>query len=127
MGYKIKLKYPLFLRDINKHKVNNEENNIVNNYPIITIEDNFNIKIKPNTFYNINNDEDDEINITFIDEEFYTDTVENEFIFNINSPANISFNKEIKWDNNKEPDLTQIGVYTINIVNDIACYTFANT
>lgn len=124
MGYKIKPKYPLFLRNINKHKVNNEENNI-NDYPIITIKDNFDIEAKPNTVYNINNSEDDEINITFVNEEFYADNVTNKFIFNINSPANISFDKEIKW-SNKEPDLTQTGIYTISIVNGIG-YTFANT
>lgn len=128
MGNPIKPKYPLFLRNINKDKVNNEgNNNTVSNYPITTIEDNFNIELKPNTFYNINNDENDEINITFVNEEFYTDSVTNKFIFNINSPANISFNKEIKWNNNKEPDLTQIGVYTISIVNGVGVYTFVNT
>lgn len=50
-----------------------------------------------------------------------------EFMFNFNSPANIIFNNIIKWNNNKEPDLTQEGVYTISIVNGVGCYTFVNS
>ena len=121
MSVPVNPKYPLFLRDIDK------DNTTVDGYPVVTVEDNFNIEAKPNTFYNIDNSEDDEINIIFVNEEFYANTVANEFIFNINSPANISFDKEIKWNNNEEPDLTQIGVYTINIINGVACYTFVNT
>ena len=125
MGSPVKPKYPLFLRNVNKHKINNEgNNNIINDYPIITIEDNFDIEAEPNTFYNIKNNNDDEININFKAEEFYANTVVNEFIFNINSPANISFDKEIKWNNNEEPDLTQEGIYTISILNGVGCYTF---
>lgn len=120
MSVPVNPKYPLFLRDIDK------DCDSVDGYQVITIEDNFNINAKPNTFYNIDNSEDDEINIIFVNEEFYANTVVNEFIFNINSPANISFDKEIKWNNNEEPDLTQIGVYTISIVNGVGCYTFVN-
>ena len=121
MGSPIKPKYPLFLRD------NDCDCDSIGGYPILTIKDNFNIEAKPNTFYNINNGENDEINITFVDEEFYADIVANEFIFNINSPANISFDKEIKWNNNEEPDLNQQGICTISILNGVGCYTFVNS
>lgn len=120
MGYKVKPKYPLIVGYINK-------NNICNGYPIIIIKDNFNIKAKPNTFHDIKNTVGDEINIAFVDEEFYNTNVTNEFIFNIHSPANISFDKEIKWNNDGEPDLTQIGIYTISILNGVGCYTFVNS
>lgn len=50
----------------------------------------------------------------------------NEFVFNINSPATIIFNEEIKWNNNSIPDLTNSGIYTISIVNGVGCYTFIN-
>lgn len=52
--------------------------------------------------------------------------IANEFVFNINSPANIIFNVPVNWNNNIAPDLTQIGTYTISIVNGIGCYTFVN-
>jgi hypothetical protein len=47
-----------------------------------------------------------------------------EFIFNFNSPANIIFNNDIKWNNDNVPDLTEEGVCTISIVNGVGCYTF---
>ena len=50
--------------------------------------------------------------------------IANEFVFNINSPANIIFNNDIKWNNGNIPDLTQFGVYTISILNGVGCYTF---
>lgn len=50
----------------------------------------------------------------------------NEFVFNINSPANIISNQTIKWHNDNIPDLTEEGVYTISIVNGVGCYTFVN-
>lgn len=118
MGYRLKPKYPLFLKDIDK------ECDSIGGYPIVIVEDDFNIAAKSNTFYNINNSENDEININFVHDEFYSNTVVNEFVFNINSPANITFNKEIKWNNDEEPDLTQEGMYTISIVNGVGCYTF---
>lgn len=121
MGNPIKPKYPLFLKDIDK------DCDSVGGYPVVTVEDDFNIEAKPNTFYNINNDEDDEININFKDEEFYARTVVNEFVFNINSPANISFDKEIKWNNDNAPDLTKTGIYTISILDGVGCYTFVNS
>lgn len=71
MGSPINPKYPLFLRDINKNKINNEENNITGGYPVVTIEDNFNIEAEPNTFYNIKNNVDNEVSINFKPEEFY--------------------------------------------------------
>jgi hypothetical protein len=89
-------------------------------YPIVTVEDNFNIEAKPNVFYDIKNGEDTEINITFIRKK---DVIE-EYIFNINSPANIIFNDEIKWNNDNLPDLEQEGIYTISILNGVGCYTF---
>jgi hypothetical protein len=52
--------------------------------------------------------------------------IANEFVFNIKSPANIIFNVPVNWNNNIAPDLTQIGTYTISIVNGIGCYTFVN-
>lgn len=52
--------------------------------------------------------------------------VTNEFVFNINAPANIIFNRTIKWHNNTPPDLTSEGVCTISIVNGVGCYTFVN-
>ena len=60
-------KYPLFLRDFGKNKANNEGNNIVGGYPIVTVEDNFNIEAKPNTFYNIKNNAGSEVSINFKD------------------------------------------------------------
>lgn len=51
----------------------------------------------------------------------------NEFVFNINSPANIIFNEEIKWNNDSIPDLTKSGIYTISILNSVGCYTFVNS
>lgn len=125
MGRPIKPKYPLFLKDVDE--IDDLKNNSSKGYQVVTVKDNFDIEAKPNTFYNITNGEDDEINITFVDEEFYANTVVNEFIFNINSPANISFDKEIKWNNNEEPDLTKEGIYTISIVNGVGCYTFVNS
>lgn len=53
--------------------------------------------------------------------------VVNEFVFNINSPANIIFNEEIKWNNDSIPDLTKTGICTISIVNGVGCCTFVNS
>ena len=108
MAIPINSKYPLFLRDN------------VDGYPIVTIENNFNIDAKPNVFYDIKNNIDDEINITFIQNK----GVMEEYVFNINSPANVIFDNKIKWDENDVPDLKQEGVYTISIVNCVGCYTF---
>jgi hypothetical protein len=36
-------------------------------YPVVTVEDDFNITAKPNTFYNIKNSPDSEISINFKD------------------------------------------------------------
>lgn len=58
MATPVNPKYPLFLREINK------DNTTVGGYPIITVEDNFNIKAEPNTFYNIKNNINSEILIT---------------------------------------------------------------
>lgn len=41
-------------------------------YPVVTVENDFNIEAQPNTFYNIRNAEDSQVNISFKDEEFYT-------------------------------------------------------
>lgn len=49
-----------------------------------------------------------------------------EFVFNVNSPANIIFNQHIKWHNDNMPDLTQEGTYTISVFNRVGCYTFVN-
>lgn len=73
MGYKIKSKYPLFLRDIGKGC------DSVSGYPVVTVEDNFNIEAKPNTFYNIKNNADSEVNINFKSEEYYV-TGKNKYI-----------------------------------------------
>lgn len=50
--------------------------------------------------------------------------VANEYVFNINSPANVTFNQYIKWNNGNEPDLSQNGIYTISLLNGVGCYTF---
>lgn len=50
--------------------------------------------------------------------------VANEYVFNINSPANVTFNQSIKWNNGNEPDLSQNGIYTISLLNGVGCYTF---
>ena len=50
--------------------------------------------------------------------------VANEYVFNINSPANVTFNQDIKWNNGNEPDLTQNGTYTISLLNGVGCFTF---
>lgn len=39
-------------------------------YPVVTVENDFNIEAQPNTFYNIKNSPDNEVNINFKDEEF---------------------------------------------------------
>lgn len=51
----------------------------------------------------------------------------NEFVFNVNSPANVIFNQNIKWNNDNTPDLTKTGIYTISILNGVGCYTFVNS
>jgi hypothetical protein len=48
----------------------------------------------------------------------------NEFVFNVNSPANITFSNIINWNNGNIPDLTIEGICTISIVNGVGCYTF---
>lgn len=50
--------------------------------------------------------------------------VANEYVFNINSPANVTFNQSIKWNNGNEPDLSQNGIYTISLLNGVGCFTF---
>lgn len=67
-----------------------------------------------------------------IDVKIYKNPVEisnhiNEFVFNINSPANIIFTQKIKWHNDNIPDFAEEGVYTISIVNGVGCYTCVNT
>lgn len=52
--------------------------------------------------------------------------IANEFVFSVNSPANIIFSNDIKWNNDNVPDLTEEGVCTISIVNGVGCYTFVN-
>ena len=71
MASPINVKYPLFLRDFGKNKANNEGNSAAGGYPIITVQDNFNINARPNTFYNIKNTTNDKVNINFNSEEFY--------------------------------------------------------
>ena len=39
-------------------------------YPVVTVENDFNIEAQPNTFYNIKNSPDNEVNINFKDKEF---------------------------------------------------------
>lgn len=52
--------------------------------------------------------------------------VTNEVVFNVKTPANIIFNRTIKWHNNTPPDLSQTGTCTLSIVNGVGCYTFVN-
>lgn len=70
MGYKVKPKYPLFLRDVNKGSVNEKEiKNIINTqkgYPKIVVEGGtgvINLYAKANIFYDIKNTPDDAIKI----------------------------------------------------------------
>lgn len=51
--------------------------------------------------------------------------IANEFVFNINCPANLSINQNIKWAAS-EPDLSDEGTCTISLVNGVGCYTFVN-
>ena len=50
--------------------------------------------------------------------------VANEYVFNIKSPANVTFNQSIKWNNGNEPGLSQNGTYTISLLNGVGCFTF---
>lgn len=50
-------------------------------YPVVTVEDNFNIEAKPNTFYNIKNNADSEVSINFNPEEFYATGVSDRKVF----------------------------------------------
>lgn len=70
--------------------------------------------------------EDDNINVVVFQNPIEASTSINEFIININTPANIVFNLPIKWHNDNVPDLTKEGIYTISIVNGVGCYTFVN-
>lgn len=76
------------------------------------------------------NAEDDYIEFPIVNKVLNKDVkpsnIVNEFVFNINSPANIIFNEKIKWNNDSTPDLTKTGICTISIVNGIGCYTFVN-
>ena len=65
------------LKEIDKNVENlgvgggNTPTSISGGYPVVTVEDDFNITAEPNTFYNIKNNADSEININFNPEEFY--------------------------------------------------------
>jgi hypothetical protein len=92
MGLPINPKYPLFLREINKN------NAIVGGYPVVTVEDNFNIEAKSNTFYNIKNNADTEVNINFKSEEFYATGKNKHIMFtydNVNPEGIIGFASHI--------------------------------
>lgn len=60
------------------------------------------------------------------EDQLASDTIK-EFLFNVNSPANIVFNESVKWHNDNTPDLTKTGIYTISILNGVGCYTFVNS
>lgn len=104
MGSPIKPKYPLFLKEINKG------NTTVGGYPIVTVEDNFNIEAKPNTFYNIKNNVDSEVSINFNVNELYATGKSKYIMFTFdggNSPDNFignltSIGGVIAPDNTKE-------------------------
>ena len=114
--------------DLTQKSTKKKTQNIASNgYPVVTVEDNFNIEAKPNAFYNIKNSANTEVNINFKHEEFSNTSITNEFIFNFISPSNITFNEEIKWNNDNAPDLTKTGIYTISILNGVGCYTFVNS
>lgn len=82
-------------------------------YPVVTVEDDFNIEAEPNTFYNIKNNTDSEVNINFKPEEFYA-TGKNKHIM-------------FTWDNfNPDDDIT-IASYIGGIVvedNSIKGYKY---
>lgn len=65
MGSPVNPLYPLFLRNLNKCdcKPDSGGSSVVGGYPIVTIEDNFNIEAKPNIFYDIKNLINQEITI----------------------------------------------------------------
>lgn len=52
--------------------------------------------------------------------------IANEYIFNINTPANVTFNQNILWNNDIEPDFSKNGVFTFSILNGVGCYTYVN-
>jgi hypothetical protein len=82
-------------------------------YPVVTVEDNFNIEAEPNTFYNIKNNVDSEVSINFKPEEFYT-TGKNKHIM-------------FTWDNFNPEDLISIASYIGGIVvedNSIEGYKY---
>lgn len=108
MGNPIKPKYPLFLKDIDK------DCDTVGGYPVITVEDDFNIDAEPGVFYDIRNKENDEININL------EDNNNNQFL--INCPCSLSFNKNIVWTELDEPNLIVPIQILITVVNNIANY-----
>ena len=57
-------------------------------YPVVTVENDFNIEAQPNTFYNIRNAEDSEVNISFKDEDFYTQDLSRHIFFTYDSAEN---------------------------------------
>ena len=66
------------------------------------------------------------IKVELNENQLASDTIK-EFVFNFYSPASVTFNRQIKWNNDNYPDLTKSGVYTISIVNEVGCYTFVNS
>lgn len=106
MGNPIKLKYPLFLRDIGK---------VDSGFSTVVVENNFNIDAKPGVFYDIRNKENDEININL------EDNNNNQFL--VNCPCSLSFNKDINWVELDEPNLIVPIQMLITVVNNIANYT----
>ena len=66
------------------------QNTASNGYPVVTIQDNFNIEVKPNIFYNIKNNADSEININFNPEEFYSTGTDKILLFTFDNVNEIT-------------------------------------
>jgi DNA polymerase III sliding clamp (beta) subunit (PCNA family) len=66
------------LKEIDKNVENlgvgggNTPTSISGGYPVVTVEDDFNITAEPNTFYDIKNDTNSEININFVEDGYST-------------------------------------------------------
>lgn len=120
--------YPVYLEEVkNDNPEYKYKYKIINNYLIMTTGLNVyysNTSIDELTYVYI-----DHFKIPIIKDNFKSlyDKNVGEFVFNFNTPTEIIFDKEIKWNNDEEPDLTQSGIMTISIVNGIGSYTFVNS
>ena len=119
MSVPVNPKYPLFLRGINEN--NNSQISLSGGYPVVTVEDNFNITAEPNTFYNIKNDADSEVNINFNPEKFYSTGTDKILLFtfddvnditslllNLTTSVGIAFKKDTSKEGYKYSSITDL-------------------